>query len=243
METKFKHKKTGWIATQLESNKHLYQYDTGIGINYNIHSSLLENSCDWEEIVVKDYEVLKVKHKYHGILSIIGEKFIQSENETIYSVKRLSDNEVFTIGDKITFKGLFGNNSEHKYDTIKGFKFKQNGSLGASYHNGLVGLEKVEKYKEPIFTTYDGVELFGGETIYGVTRNFNIACTSILTKEDAQTWKIFAKKTKAEEYIKQNEPKYSLKDVEDAMSGNFFKHYPGIVVKEVVLDILERNKR
>lgn len=145
MERKFKHKKTGWIATPLGTTTDLYKYNSGQIMNSYINLSLLENACDWEEII--------------------------------------------------------------------------------------------EKPKQPTFTTYDGVELFGGETIYGVTHNFNLVCTSILAKEDTQTWKIFAEKTKAEEYIKQNEPKYSLKDVEDAMSGGFYESFI-----DVVLAFLVANK-
>jgi hypothetical protein len=208
MKRSFKHRKTGYIATQLENERtDLYKYECG-DMKHVILLSLLEDSCDWEEI--------------------------------IESVKRLSDGEIFSIGDKITFKGLFGNNSEHKYDIIKGFKFKQDKKIGALYHNGIVGLEIIEKYKEPIFTTEDGVDLFGGESVYGVTDSFQLAYTSILTEENGQRCRLFAEKEKAEKYIEENKPQYSQKDVENAMGGDFFcKSVEGLLIKNVVLELLK----
>ena len=65
MEKKFKHRKTGWVAVPLENNTDIYKYDFGQFVDFHIHLSLLEDSCDWEEIVEKDYEILKVEHKYN----------------------------------------------------------------------------------------------------------------------------------------------------------------------------------
>jgi hypothetical protein len=270
MEKKFKHRKTGYIATQLEDGRtDLYNYECGT-MKYVILLSLLEDSCDWEEIIEevakKDYEILSVlqphinskytliKNKQFGI-SYNGDVYhcnganirgfdmldnIKTSNWKIHSVKRLSDGEIFSIGDKITFKGLFGNNSEHKYDTIKGFKFKQDKKIGALYHNGIVGLEIIEKYKEPIFTTEDGVDLFGGESVYGVTDSFQLAYTSILTEENGQRCRLFAEKEKAEKYIEENKPQYSQKDVENAIGGDFFcKSVEGLLIKNVVLELLK----
>lgn len=78
--------------------------------------------------------------------------------------------------------------------------------------------ELKEKAKEPILTTFDGVDLFGGESIYGVTDEFILCYTSVATKENVQRCRIFAKKENAEEYIKLNKPQYSLNDIKETVN-------------------------
>ena len=73
--------------------------------------------------------------------------------------------------------------------------------------------EYEERYKTPILTTEDNVELFGGESIYSVTDDFQLCYTSIATKENVQGVRVFAKKEAAEEYTLMNKPLLSLNDL------------------------------
>ena len=73
--------------------------------------------------------------------------------------------------------------------------------------------EYEEKYRQPILTTEDNEELFGGESIYSVTDDFKLCYTSIATKENVQGVRVFAKKEAAEEYILMNKPLLSLNDL------------------------------
>lgn len=73
--------------------------------------------------------------------------------------------------------------------------------------------EYEEKHKTPILTTEDNVELFGGESIYSVTDDFQLCYTSIATKENVQGVRVFAKKEVAEEHILMNKPILSLNDL------------------------------
>ena len=73
--------------------------------------------------------------------------------------------------------------------------------------------EYEERYKTPILTTEDNVELFGGESIYSVTDDFQLCYTSIATKENVQGVRVFAKKEVAEEHILMNKPILSLNDL------------------------------
>jgi hypothetical protein len=195
MEKTYRHRKTGELA----------YYKDGVFKQggYSIEIGVEPSSEFWTEL---SYKVLETKvYNCQGISN--------GTYTEITSIKRLSDGEVFSIGDKINFRGLYGNSSEHKYDTIKGFDLKQDGSLGILYHNGLVGLNKIEKYKESILTTEDNEELFGGENIYGVTDDFKLCYTSIATKENVQRCRVFAKRENAEEYILMNKPLLSLNDI------------------------------
>lgn len=225
MEKVYKHKKTGQIA---------YYKDGVIKVGNCVIETGVEPSSEfWMELT---YEILSFKSKFdkfynprlqkdgtfldNPLMSQDGGgaslKWMLNENEYyISSIKRLSDGEVFSIGDKINFRGLYGNSSEHKYDTIKGFEFKQDGSLGVRYHNGLVGIEKIQKYKEALFTTEDSVELFGGERVFSVSDTLITAVLLNFSVEDFKKikGKIFAKKEKAEEYILMNKPLLSLNDL------------------------------
>ena len=224
MEKVYKHKKTGEIIT----------YKDGIikSGNCSIETGVEPSSEFWMELT---YEILSFKSKFdefynprlqkdgtfldNPLMSQNGGgaslKWMLNEDEYyISSVKRLSDNEVFSIGDKINFRGLYGNSSEHKYDTIKGFEFKQDGSLGVRYHNGLVGIEKIQKYKEALFTTEDGVDIFeGDEVTWLYTDELKIAGTRKADKNMYTDLKYFSKKEKAEEHILMNKPLLSLNDL------------------------------
>jgi hypothetical protein len=90
------------------------------GWEYNYYTKHVENSPEfWEEVVEKDYEILK----YHSIENpSIGRTTCNSKlNDTysIYSVKRLSDGEVFTVGDKAKTVDTNGRHS------IRQFRIKQ----------------------------------------------------------------------------------------------------------------------
>jgi hypothetical protein len=82
----------------------------------------------------------------------------------------------------------------------------------------------IEEIKEPLFITEDGVEIFyEKDVVYGVLptaiwekRVFNITtCLSESNKE----WKYFSTKEAAEYWIDQNKPKYSIKQIRDAIDS------------------------
>lgn len=196
MEKVYKHKKTGQIA----------YYKNGVfkQNNCSVEIGVEPSSEFWTELT---YKVLETKT--YNRQGISNGTYIE-----ITSVKRLSDGEVFSIGDKINFRGLYGNKSEHKYDTIRGFDLKQDASLGVLYHNGLVGIEKIQKYKEVLFTTEDGVDIFEGDEVTWLYRDeLKIAGTRKADKNMYTDLKYFSKKEKAEEHILMNKPCLSLNDL------------------------------
>ena len=77
-------------------------------------------------------------------------------------------------------------------------------------------LEFIEDFnRESVFTTYDGVELFGGEEALLVTDNFLQGVLLNFSPEDFKNTKgkIFAKKENLEEYVLINKPILSLNDL------------------------------
>lgn len=106
---KYKHKKTGYIAEEKDTFYCLKNQG-------NLPKWLVENSDDWEELVEeKDYEILSFYHnnklfnKDHA-KSSKDYPYWSKENTwltfndricKIHSVKRISDGQIFTVGDKI----------------------------------------------------------------------------------------------------------------------------------------------
>src|SRR5690554_3863639 len=101
----FKHKTLDYTAKQ-SGNKYFVSKK---GEGSYLDKELVENSCDWEDVVEeeKDYEILSFKSNRTGqILSIEDEYFscediVKNSFWDIHSIKRLSDNVIFKVGDVV----------------------------------------------------------------------------------------------------------------------------------------------
>jgi len=234
---KFKHKKLGTILNECANGKSYYS-DSFAG--YFIPKELVENSADWEEVVEKEYEILSVIDTENRVWSKSkeGDSIFErsplcvtldsfGDNWRIHSVKRLSDGEVFTIGDLVKFP--FGNYPA-KINKIIVVKDEQNdvvckiseGSLNkiafcVDRNVGNLLLENAEKSKQPLFVTEDGVELFENDRTFGIT-DWEVVVDVLHNKNEAEMLKkgnslIFSSYDKASEYILENKPCLSVKDV------------------------------
>ena len=80
-----------------------------------------------------------------------------------------------------------------------------------------------EEIKEPLFITEDGVEIFEGDIYWLATLNgvFGelplISHKNIDLKAFKKEVKYFSTKESAEKYIEQNKPRFSVKDIENAL--------------------------
>lgn len=163
----------------------------------------------WEEVVEKDYEIVD---------------FHKGDNKII-SIKRLSDDEIFTIGDKI-----FPNNKIHKFEIKDSIlkiwhcdiSFSTPIIEGPSGQPGncswIEDISNVQKIKQKLFTTEDGVDIFEGDKIYSIDKTkliFKDIDRIIQSQyfERSSLYKYFSTKEKAEEYIFMNKPVLSLNDV------------------------------
>lgn len=193
----------------------------------------MSNYC----VVEKEYEIIKyydgfnVYYKTTDYIWTTNLCYGYSESELInrddiliYSVKRLSDGEVFTIGDKID-----RNNRYYKNDTIKGFY-----NIGEKYivvsisdeidagYCGKKGcnLSIVQHSKEPLFTTEDGVDLYEGDSFWAIrVESKSIPTEHKLRKgynyENAKSQGVlwFSTGESALEYIRKNVVRYSEADM------------------------------
>jgi hypothetical protein len=182
-----------------------------------------------------EWEIVRVRNKYHNthvthnLVEIDGRKFINDQNYdyvlnclehkyTIESVRRLSDQEVFSIGDEV----------EAKYwgrQTIVGFDVLSNGGLVnfATCRNPITDLKKVTK-PIPLLVTEDGVEIFDrNEVVYSVCakgqweENYTKAHYAL---NRSSAWKNFSSKEKREDYILTNRPLLSIVDLIYAFPNN-----------------------
>jgi hypothetical protein len=134
-------------------------------------------------------------------------------NPTILSVRRESDGEVFTFGDKISCQQYpkevreitdfsLNNNEIEVNDGIDEYTFK---------------LSEIFKAKQKLFTTEDGVDIYEGDNVYYTNRECNHNSYVLIAKWNDQCKNHlsnihFSTKEKAEEYIIMNKPCLSIND-------------------------------
>jgi hypothetical protein len=198
-------------------NNKLYTNKKGFGVESP------ENYPEyWEEIIEKDYEILSFVNKQdprpiiydiceNGLYSACNKRIgsftadecLNRYKNAIYSVKRLSDGEVFTIGDKIT-----PTHQDVDFEYINSFQIENNICNFNSYRKSIKDLIKI---KQPLFATEDGVDIFEGGIFCEVTNNFSLGINvKIKVYESSKT---FSTKEKAEEYILMNKPCLSINDI------------------------------
>jgi len=191
----------------------------------------------WKRVEEVDYEILTVTpseknlnntNKEAVITFKMCNKDLQMWN--IHSVKRLSDGEVFTIGDLIDF-GDFGNKGFRPIGKIEVDYFDKTRvtAWDGAYGKGAINKWGKASKKTPLFTTEDGVEIFEGDKFY--YPNIHIWKT-IISEADKRVlifirlnkYKPFSTKEKSEEYILLNKPCLSVNEIIAVIPGfNFHK--------------------
>jgi len=260
---KYRHKTTGEEARQIVKD----YYDVG---KEQIHKRFIENSCDWEQLIDNDYEILSFYSGYEGSpMAYIFEKLSNGlyskgtgsctlkhglEYWKIHSVKRLSDGKVFTVGDNINFNNKgYGKLLDIQFEVAPSDKGK--GALCFVNDNVVLGkwwtIDKLSKSKTPLFKTLDNEHVFENQPYWGVytdsyqmEENLNGCTKKGIPKyiEDKPTddFVTFAQKENAEKYIRDNEKKYSLNDM--VKIANHWA-YIKTVTPEVALKVIEKWKK
>ncbi len=146
----------------------------------------------------------------------------------IHSVKRLSDNEVFGISDKVTVDGFNINPVIIEDFYIDGnFLYVNKGRGGWNFKS----IQKV-KPKEALFTTEDGVDLFDYNWV-AVADDFSIYIVTCKAQYEPNfPCKRFSTREKAEEYILQNKPiQLSYKDIANILNSEYL-YAPLQIIKD-----------
>jgi hypothetical protein len=168
----------------------------------------------WQEIIEKDYEILSLLGVYNSIIHNISNKEcieqLLKSNLKINSVKRLSDGEIFTIGDKIENY----NHIIQDFVIIDDKMFIRPKNGGTMY---LFPLFSVVHDKKPLFKTEDGVDIYEGNKYFRVISNWTtqqenaIKLGEYIYKSDNILR--FSTKKAAEDYIIMNKPCISIMDL------------------------------
>ena len=185
----------------------------------NLENDWIENYPEfWEEVVEKNYEILFVITNNNKFIEKVYNQDATIEPYwKIHSVKRLSDGEIFTIGDIVKCEDCKGKiTSLEIYDNdiyLNGIDNKM--PFGYTLCNTLDCFEIPQKVKQPLFTTEDGVDIFEGDEFIVVNIfTFNKHRTGKYL-ETNHMYKYFSTKEKAEEYILLNKPCLSYGDVQE----------------------------
>ena len=180
--------------------------------------------------IEKDYEILSFSKnlstevvKVSKIdLALSVEEFFKNVCWNIHSVKRLSDGEIFTVGDFVKETVTGQCNSWE----IKEFSLKDTRCFSCG-----VNINYIEKLRKVLFTTEDGVDIFEGDEFwYVTTKGFNLwtkTCDSMSGGWAVNAKKVgdipFSTKEAAEEYILMNKPsQITLTDIKQWWLGSIY---------------------
>lgn len=184
--------------------------ELGTEATIETHGGFILNQPEfWEKVVEKDYEILSlIEDKFIYLCDKYSKDYIHQLFNTIgvniHSVKRLSDGEIFTIGDYVEI--IKSTNPCCEKGTIEDFNF------------WLYNINNLKKVKQKLFTTEDGVDIYEDDYSYGVHNSkfdiVKIKHTSTVYVGD--NFIEFSTKEKAEEYVLMNKPCLSINNVINA---------------------------
>lgn len=237
----------GWLKYDIAKDKTyraIHANEIGEGKRYKLIKKPDANSL---KLTTKHYEVLalKIPGNEHWEITKIGngtwdnwsDLHVQTQLKKgiwkVKRVKRLSDGEIFSIGDEVEYFSL---GLKHQF-IITGFILSKDGdrcllsSERFQHHIDLFSIDsecinnyKLQKSKkQPVLITQDCVEVFEGDEYYTVCENsYNISintATKDCVKKLNNKTKIFSTKEKADNYIIWNKPMLSLKEIAGIYPG------------------------
>jgi len=201
------------------------------------HINVVENKT-----IAKDYEILSYISKLKNCIIDSKNPLFNNGVWDIHSVKRLSDGEVFTLGDIVGTLGfnfpVVEFNLHDEENTVVADSYDKKNSSGR-YNCRLKDLKKVRK---PLFKTEDGVDIFKGDFSYFLTRDFKLTDKKSYHGGGEHSGWYFASKEKAEEFVLMNKPLLSISDAISVLE--FYSFYKPHYRKEVLqkLEALAKSR-
>ncbi len=236
-----------------------YNYSNGEETYIFIKTTIENYPTFWEEIKEPEFEILafrsfpsnKIDYFDNQIVGITinnKDKWLETwlvnvkkyNSAEIYQVKRLSDSEIFTIGDTISLM------NKNDSDNLNCMEIYNNRLIFNGYCNGI---ESYKHSKTKLFTTEDGIDIYKGDKLpYWVpikAGSINLDMYDSLEWEvldgihqydlklyDKKYWKVFSTKEKAEEYILYNKPCLSYNDIKEFMNKYLSPNSIGLNAKD-----------
>jgi hypothetical protein len=137
-------------------------------------------------------------------------------NSKIHSVKRLSDNEVFSVGDELCELGWFSDEKDviNKITIINDAPALHFGKNGMRSLSSAKKSKPIEKERPVLFTTEDGVIVENPERMIFYVSDMRIRERKAKNAIHLNN-KRFYQKEKAEEYVLMNKRCFSVTDIID----------------------------
>lgn len=234
---RYKHDGTGAIAEGIHASGKPFKVTLEDSQLSSIDESFLLSGKDWKEIKEKDYEITAFEKCGEIIPAKLYKDYLLRGDYEIYSVKRLTDNVEFKIGDEVKISTQSGS-VQGKIETI-GFgkdwedknclEFFFTDKVKGHSWNYLHNLEKIER--KPLFKTEDGVDIYEGDYYAFVRRvgkyfsepldddfklmeqSYAQASHVVEDKQYPGRYINFSTREAAAEYVFMNKPCLSVKDV------------------------------
>ena len=189
--------------------------------NIGITKDQVENQPEyWEEVIEKDYEIISyvAKDNPTNITTKRRGAHLHEEYWTIHKVKRLSDGEVFTVGDLITG---YSYEDARSIQTIKICSYT--GIIKLEQDKGFTELHSATKAKNPIFLTHDGKDIFAEDKVWYVNKenfyyDYILPSPGIKFCSDINAY--FLTREDAEDYIRKNKVLFITADGVEVRKGD-----------------------
>lgn len=165
----------------------------------------VENNPEfWQEVVDHEFEIISFKQD-SGVTDLwtkfregwsrnvngypvtgpySTEAILENSLYKIHSVKRLSDGEVFTVGDKVKVTEYGSIKNVDGFTIRNGISFLKEGAW-IFYDKGMTHLDGVKKAKNPIFLTHDGEDIFEGDKVWYVNKQNHYKSYFIASKNQS----------------------------------------------------------
>lgn len=170
---------------------------------------------DWEimSFVVKSSRVVLGKTEEgdfgNNIFRIDENELLKSPNHKINSVKRISDGEVFSLGDDVNFGIIEGFYICEEEDSFC-YKCMMVYFKEVRANRDISELKKVN---QPLFKTEDGKDVYeGGEFVAVQKTTFDMLCCR-QTLTNPENYYIFSNEEKANNWVLMNKPVLSVNDI------------------------------
>ena len=177
-----------------------------------------------EKVKQLDYEILKT-------CPIEG---------TIHSVKRLSDGEIFTVGDTVR---IYEHGPIETIETITTNSIRSSIKQGVwfTYNSGSSHMDHAIKQKQPIYLTHDGKDIFEGDKVWWVNKeafyyDYFPAFSGLKFSSDINAY--FLTEEEAKNYIIENKPALSIKEFWEIIGMSTSNFNRNVYMKNLVKERL-----
>jgi len=170
-----------------------------------------------EKVIEKDYEIISYFAKDNPKMITIKRRGGELHDSywKIHSVKRLSDGEIFTVGDSVKVYEYGSVKTIDSMDLVTKCSSMKQG-IWLNYSTGSSHISHATKQKkQPIFLTHDGKDIFEGDKLWYVNKeslNLDHFQTHANVTFCSNINAYFLTQKEAQDYIIENKPSLSIKE-------------------------------